>query len=288
MTDHSAAAKARAIPEQHLNETTQEFCMFLINGLTDIAIYMLSPTGHVQTWSAGAQILKQYEAAEVMGKHFSMFYTKPDQDRNFPNYELEQATRSGKFEGAGWRVRKDGTQIWVDVVIAPMRDKEGNLKAFVKVVRDATDKKKAEEMIERQRRDLIELSTPVMHLWRGILALPIVGTLDSTRSQVVTERLLQGLTDSDSAIAILDISGVPTVDTVVAQHLMKTVDAARLMGCDCIISGIRPEIAQTMAHLGVDLSKVKTKSSMARALEEAMSIMEMRIVNDSPKERARV
>ena len=203
---------------------------------------MLSPTGIVQTWNKGAQVINQYEAGEVIGKDFSMFYTKPDLEKNLPASELAQASRSGKFEGGGWRLRKDGSQVWVEVVISPLRDKNGELKGFVKVARDATDKKNSEELIERQEKDLIELSTPVMHLWQGILALPIVGTLDSTRSQVVAERLLQGLTSSDCTVAIVDISGVPTVDTVVAEHLMKTIGAARLMGAECIISGIRPRL----------------------------------------------
>lgn len=288
MTDHSKEnPRERTLQQQADSGASQEFSEFLLNGLKDLAIYMLSPTGVVQTWNNGAQAIKQYEASDVIGKNYSMFYTKTDQEKNAPTFELEQASRAGKFEGSGWRVRKDGTPVWVEIVIAPLRDKNGELKGFVKVARDATEKKKSEELIERQKKDLIELSTPVMHLWQGILALPIVGTLDSTRSQIVTERLLQGLTSSDCTVAIVDISGVPTVDTVVAQHLMKTVGAARLMGAECIISGIRPEIAQTMVHLGIDLSKVKTKSSMSRALEEAMTILKLRVVRDGQKVAAR-
>ena len=287
MTDH-ANDNPKQATAGHLQEGNADgFYEFLLNGLSDLAIYMLNPTGIVQTWNQGAQVIKQYLAEEVQGKNFSMFYTKSDQEKNVPAYELEQALRAGKFEGAGWRVRKDGSQIWVDVVISPLRDKNGNLKGFVKVARDATEKKKADELIERQKKDLIELSTPVMNLWQGILALPIVGTLDSTRSQIATERLLQALTTSGSTVAIIDISGVPAVDTVVAQHLLKTIGAARLMGAECIISGIRPEIAQTMVHLGIDLSKVKTKSSMARALEEAMAILNMRVVQDGQKQPVR-
>lgn len=283
MTDHSKGNPKQFVGEQQSDTESLEFYQFLANGLTDLAIYMLSPSGIVQTWNLGAQSIKQYTAREVLGKNFAMFYTKSDVDRNLPTAELEQAASAGKYEGAGWRVRKDGSQVWVDIVIAPLRDKDGQLKGFVKVARDASERKRAEEVIEQQKRDLIELSTPVMHLWQGILALPIVGTLDSTRSRIVTERLLQGLTSSGCTVAILDISGVPAVDTVVAQHLMKTIGAARLMGAECIISGIRPEIAQTMVHLGIDLSKVKTKSSMARALEEAMTIVGVRMVSDVQK-----
>jgi rsbT co-antagonist protein RsbR len=127
-----------------------------------------------------------------------------------------------------------------------------------------------EEVIRRQQDELIELSTPVVKLWQGVVALPLIGTLDSARTQVVMESLLQRIVETDSAIAIIDITGVPTVDTMVAQHLLKAVTAARLMGADCIISGIRPQIAQTIVHLGLDLSMVTTKSSLADAVVVAL------------------
>jgi rsbT co-antagonist protein RsbR len=130
--------------------------------------------------------------------------------------------------------------------------------------------KSREELINRQQRDLLELSTPVVKLWDGILALPMVGTLDSARSQVVMESLLQRIVETESQIAIIDITGVPTVDTLVAQHLLKTVTAIRLMGADCIISGVRPQIAQTIVHLGVDLQAVTTKANLADALALAL------------------
>ena len=130
--------------------------------------------------------------------------------------------------------------------------------------------KAREDVIQRQQRELMELSTPVVQLWQDILALPLIGTLDSSRTQVVMESLLEKIVESGAAIAIIDITGVPTVDTLVAQHLMKTVAAARLMGADCIISGIRPQIAQTIVHLGVDLSQVTTKASLADAFLVAL------------------
>ena len=122
-----------------------------------------------------------------------------------------------------------------------------------------------EEVILRQQQEMLELSTPVVQLWDNILALPLIGTLDSARTQVVMENLLQRIVETGAAIAIIDITGVPTVDTLVAQHLLKTVAAARLMGADCIISGIRPQIAQTIVHLGVELSTVVTKATLADA-----------------------
>ncbi len=127
-----------------------------------------------------------------------------------------------------------------------------------------------EEVIRRQQDDMMELSTPVVKLWDGILALPLIGTLDSARTQVVMESLLQRIVETGSAVAIIDITGVPTVDTLVAQHLIKTVTAAQLMGAECIISGIRPQIAQTIVHLGVALGDVPTKATLADAFALAL------------------
>lgn len=128
-----------------------------------------------------------------------------------------------------------------------------------------------ERIISRQHEDMLELSTPVVKLWDGILALPMIGTLDSARTQVVMESLLQRIVETGAEVAIIDITGVPTVDTLVAQHLIKTVTAARLMGADCIISGIRPQIAATIVHLGVDLSEVATKATLADAFRLALA-----------------
>jgi rsbT co-antagonist protein RsbR len=130
--------------------------------------------------------------------------------------------------------------------------------------------KSREEVITRQQKELLELSTPVVRLWENILALPLIGTLDSARTQVVMQNLLEAIVQTRSDYAIIDITGVPVVDTLVAQHLLKTVAAARLMGADCLISGIRPQIAQTIIHLGVDLSDVTTKATLADAFELAL------------------
>jgi len=131
--------------------------------------------------------------------------------------------------------------------------------------------KNREEVIARQQQEMLELSTPVVQLWDGILALPLIGTLDSARTQVVMETLLQSIVQTGAALAIIDITGVPTVDTLVAQHLLKTVAAARLMGAECIISGIRPQIAQTIVHLGVELGEVVTKATLADAFAIALA-----------------
>ena len=133
-----------------------------------------------------------------------------------------------------------------------------------------TYQRSREEVIQRQQQELLELSTPVVKLWEGVLAVPMIGTLDSSRTQMVMEALLTRIVETGSELAIIDITGVPTVDTLVAQHLLKTVTAIRLMGADCIISGIRPQIAQTIVHLGIDLQGIVTKATLADALQLAM------------------
>ncbi len=144
-----------------------------------------------------------------------------------------------------------------------------------------TFQREREDIITRQQEELLELSTPVVKLWEGVLAVPMIGTLDSNRTQVVMETLLQKIVETGSELAIIDITGVPTVDTLVAQHLLKTVTAIRLMGADCIISGIRPQIAQTIVHLGIDLQGITTKASLADALSLALQRTGWRITRQA-------
>ncbi len=136
-----------------------------------------------------------------------------------------------------------------------------------------------EQLIIRQQEEMMELSTPVVKLWDGVLALPVIGTLDSARTQVVMESLLQAIVATNSRVAIIDITGVPTVDTLVAQHLLKTITAARLMGAECIVSGVRPQIAQTIVHLGINLADVTTKATLADAFALALERSSRKIVN---------
>ena len=165
---------------------------------------------------------------------------------------------------------KDDPAILVETII-----KVNKLMDSLGIVTFETFIKGREEVILRQTDEITEISTPVIQVWDGILALPIIGTLDSARTQVVMENLLQEIVASSSTIAILDISGVPAVDSLVAQHLIKTVAATRLMGAECIISGIRPEIAQTVVHLGIDLSSIVTKATLASALKQAFLMLKL-------------
>lgn len=172
--------------------------------------------------------------------------------------------KRGLFDAVSSESRRSAEQVALDLwAITELLDKLGlyTVRAFQRT---------REEVINRQQAEMLELSTPVVKLWDGILALPLIGTLDSARTQVVMESLLQKIVETESQVAIIDITGVPTVDTLVAQHLLKTVTALRLMGADCIVSGVRPQIAQTIVHLGVDLQGVITKANLADALALAL------------------
>jgi len=147
--------------------------------------------------------------------------------------------------------------------------------------------KSRESVIRRQQKDIMEMSTPVIKLWDRVLAVPLIGTLDSARTQIVMENLLQAIVDNGAKIAILDITGVPTVDTQTAQHLMKTVSATKLMGAECIISGIRPQIAQTIVHLGIEINDIITRATMADALKEALSKVGYTVESDIALEKVR-
>ena len=180
----------------------------------------------------------------------------------------------------GSLILDEGLEFPIEIGLKPLRSENG-IVALATII-DITERRNLESLVKRQQQDLMELSTPVIRLWDGIVVLPIVGTLDSERSRCMVEQLLKALSETDSLVAILDISGVPMVDTLVAQHLMKAIGATRLMGAECIVSGIRPEIANTIMNLGLDLAKVNTKSSMARALQDAFTLLELKVVS-APK-----
>ena len=198
------------------------------------------------------------EFLEQIGKSRALQGFSPSETATFV-FSLKQPL-FGKVK----TINKDGNELFVDLwTLTKVLDGLGLYTTEV-------HQKQREEIIHRQQQELLELSTPVVQLYENILALPLIGTLDSGRTQIVMESLLERIVETGAMIAIIDITGVPTVDTLVAQHLLKTVAAARLMGADCIISGIRPQIAQTIVHLGVNLSDVITKATLADAFLVAL------------------
>ena len=259
-------------PEVAPDERTVQTVQVMLDSLIDEVI-QLDASGRVVTWNRGAEEMKGYTADEVLGQHVSLFYTDEDVRGGLAEKELRIARETGRYETEGWRKRKDGGRFWASVVITPMRSTEGEFLGYVKVARDQSERRAQEELIRRQRDEILELSTPVIQVWDRVLALPIIGTLDSNRANRLTEGLLGKIADLEAQIVILDISGVPTIDTQVAQHLLKTVHAARLMGAASILSGVRPETAQAMVHLGIEIGDLRSRNTLRDALQLALQMI---------------
>ncbi len=278
-------------PDVENSSYTQQFLsnadlfQLLVNSIKDYSIILLDPQGKVLTWSDSAERLKGWKAGEIIGQHFSKFYPPEDNQKNKTEMELKVAAETGRYEDEGWRVRKDGSRFWANVVITPLRDRDGNLRAFGKVIRDLTERRNIEEKIRKQAQEILEMATvPVVQVWEGIVLVPLIGTLDSHRTQQLMERLLHRVTETSSPVALLDITGVPAIDTQTAQHLIETISAVRLLGAEVVLTGVRPVIAQTLVHLGIDLSNVNTRSSLAAGLRMALDLIEMKVVSKSQAE----
>ena len=161
------------------------------------------------------------------------------------------------------------------------RDESGAVVGVFAAARDITERKLSEERIKQQSQEILELSTPVMQVWQGVVAVPLIGCLDSQRTQQFMERLLDRIVETNSPVALVDIMGVPTIDTQTAQHLIETITAVRLLGAQVVLTGVRPAIAQTLVHLGIDLSGITTRSSLAAGLLVALDLLKLQVVNKS-------
>jgi PAS domain S-box-containing protein len=256
-----------------------DLLQMLIDNVSDYAITLLDPSGKVISWTAAAERLKGWQAHEIIGQHFSRFYPADDVAAGKTDMELRAAARDGRFEDEGWRVRKDGTRFWANVVITCLKDGDGTVRGFGKITRDLTERKANEEKIKRQAQEILEMAAvPVVQVWEGVVLVPLIGTLDSQRTQQLMERVLNRVTETNSPVALLDITGVPSIDTQTAQHLIETTAAVRLLGAEVILTGVRPAIAQTLVHLGIDLSNVTTRSSLSAGLRVALERMALKIM----------
>lgn len=239
------AAGSGRIPEEELRQQAAEFIKLLTEAL------LKDPNGNPrgQAWDAMREFLEQVSRSRAVQGFTS------SQTASFI-FSFKKPLFAALKEDLGADPPKIIESAWAATELV---DELGLLTV-------SYFQKTREELIIRQQTEMLEISTPVVKLWEGVLALPMIGTLDSSRTQVVMETLLQRIVETGSQIAIIDITGVPTVDTLVAQHLMKTATAIHLMGADCIVSGVRPQIAQTIVHLGVDLGGITTKATLADAL----------------------
>ncbi|GAA1999322.1 PAS domain S-box protein [Catenulispora subtropica] len=365
-----------------------------VAALVSDGIVSLDPEGRVVGWNRAAASLTGYLPEEMIGRPVSVLYTEEERAEGLIEAELGGARESGRFDGEGWRVRKDGSRFRAEVTVAPVTGAGGELTGYVKLlrdvtgrradqsmfnallesapdamvvvspdgrialvnrqtevmfgytrdelvgqpievlvpqrlrgrhvhhrdgffaapqmrpmgmdldlfgvrkdgselpveislsplatdggklvcaaIRDVTERREQAERLKRQRDEIMELSTPVIQVWDRVLALPIIGTLDSGRAARLTEELLEKISELQAEVIILDISGVPTVDTLVAQHLLKTVQAATLMGATSILSGVRPETAQAIVHLGIDLGRLRSRNTLREALQLALQVI---------------
>jgi rsbT co-antagonist protein RsbR len=251
----------------------------MIDSITDYEVIRLDLEGHVCSWHPGAERLTGYRAEEIVGRPVTVFYTEEDVLARLVDREFAAAAQEGRFETEGWRVRKDGGRFWAWVVLTPIRDEQGTVVGFVKVARDLTERREQEQLVQRQRDEILELSTPVIQVWDKVLVLPIIGTLDSLRASRLTEGLLEQISQEQAEVVILDVSGVPAIDTDVAQHLLKTVEAARLMGTASVLSGVRPETAQAMVHLGIELGNLRCRTTLKEALQLALRLTDGHVEN---------
>ncbi|HLG14597.1 MAG TPA: PAS domain S-box protein [Blastocatellia bacterium] len=273
-----AAAPARNVEASALG-TTEDHYRLLVESVKDYAIILLDTDGRVASWNQGAERIKGYQAKDIIGQHIARFYVPEDLQRGHPEHLLAVAAADGRVEDEGWRVRKDGSRFWADAIITALRDQGGTLRGYAKVTRDLTERKQMEERLERQAREILDIATPAVQVWEGVILAPLIGMLDSQRTQQLMERLLESIVETRSTVALVDITGVPTIDTQTARHLVETIAAVRMLGADVILTGVRPAIAQTLVHLGVDLSNVTTRSSLIAGLRSAMEMLKLEVTS---------
>ncbi|TAK37017.1 MAG: PAS domain S-box protein [Chloroflexota bacterium] len=250
-------------------QTAQEYLAAIVES-TDDAIIGIDLDGIIRSWNPGAQMLYGYGANEILGRPIALLYPPEGLGELTSVLErLKRGERIERFETA--RVRKGGRRVDVSVTTSPIKDPAGNIIGASKIDRDITERKRVEETIR-------ELSTPVLSVRSDLLILPIVGLVDSGRALQITEQLLNKIRDHRAKVAVLDITGVPLVDSRVASHLIQTVEAARLMGCVVIVTGISPAIARSLVAIGVDLSRVTTRADLQSGIEEAEQILGYQVI----------
>jgi rsbT co-antagonist protein RsbR len=251
----------------------QPYYQQMIESITEYGVIRLDGAGIVRTWHVGAERMFGYAEAEIVGRSALVFYTEEEATAGRMRVELNTVLERGRYEAEGWRERRDGSRFWSSTVLSPIREVGGELIGYVRVARDMTERREQEQLVQRQRDEILELSTAVIEVWEKVLVLPIIGTLDSARAARLTENLLDKIATNQAEVAILDVSGVPAIDTDVAQHLLKTVEAARLMGTVSVLSGVRPGTAQAIVHLGIELGALRSRASLSDALQLALSIV---------------
>ncbi len=245
------------------------------------AMVIINPDGEIVLVNSQTEKLFGYSRDEILGRPVEILV--PERFRaGHPglrnSYFNEMRARPMGAGLALFALHKDGHDFPVEISLSPLQTERGVLVSSS--IRDVTERKQAEERILKQRQEILEMATvPVVQVWEGIVLVPLIGTLDSQRTQQLMERLLARVSETASPVALLDITGVPTVDTQTAQHLIETISAVRLLGSEVILTGVRPMIAQTLVHLGIDLSSVLTRSSLTAGLRVALDLLNLTVVS---------
>ena len=238
----------------------------------------IAPDGKITDVNAATETITGCSRSELIGTDFSNYFTSSEKASD----GYRQVFREGQVRDYPLEIRSRNGRVTPVLYNASVyRDEIGSVVGVFAAARDITERKFAEERIKQQSQEILELSTPVMQVWQGVVAVPLIGCLDSQRTQQFMERLLDRIVETNSPVALVDIMGVPTIDTQTALHLIETITAVRLLGAQVVLTGVRPAIAQTLVHLGIDLSGITTRSSLAAGLLVALDLLKLQVVNKS-------